>query len=89
MTISEELFERYCANAKLVCRRIPEESGKTPDYELVIGTQVIVAEVKEIEQNPKELESDRLLAKRGYGNVLSDTPGQRGADEDRRFVCSD
>lgn len=76
-TFSEQLFEEYCANARLTCNRVPEEAGKTPDYELVIETQRIIVEVKEFDRNEDEKESDRLLKQRGYGKVLSYTPGER------------
>lgn len=76
-TVSEELFETYCAARGIVCVRIPEGETRTPDYELLCGTQRIVVEVKEITPNKEEQESDQLLARRGYGNVLSHTPGGR------------
>ena len=76
-TKSEKLFEDYCANARLACKRVPEEDSKTPDYELMIECQRIVVEVKEFSRNKDEQESDRLLSERGYGSVLSNTPGDR------------
>ena len=76
-TQSEEWFENYCANAGLDCKRIPEQTSKTPDYELTIDGNRVIVEVKEILRNASERESDRLLAERGYGNVLSQTPGDR------------
>jgi len=62
---------------EIAWERIPETATKTPDYELTILDQRIIAEVKEVDRNQEEIESDRLLAARGYGNVLSDTPGDR------------
>jgi len=76
-TQSERFFEDYCANAGVLCGRISEEDSKTPDYELTIHGQRIVIEVKEFSRNEAELESDRLLSERGYGSVLSNTPGDR------------
>ena len=77
-TISELLFEDYCKRVGIDCTTINEEgSAKTPDYELVIEDQKIIAEVKEINKNKEERESDRLLEERGYGNVLRGTPGAR------------
>ena len=76
-TQSEKWFEHYCAKVGLTSKRIPEGIGKTPDYELTIDGQCVIAEVKEITRNPKECESDKLLYARGYGNVLSHTPGDR------------
>jgi len=76
-TQSEQWFEKYCVNSGIVCKRILEEIGKTPDYELTIDRQRIIVEVKEITRNKKERESDHLLSKRNYGNYLSNTPGDR------------
>ena len=76
-TFSEQLFQDYCAKAGFVCNRLPEEPYKTPDYEIVIEEQRIIVEVKEFDRNKDERESDQLLQQRGYGKVLSYTPGER------------
>jgi hypothetical protein len=76
-TQSEKWFEGYCANSGITCKRISEEYSKTPDYDLTIDGQRIIVEVKEISRNKEERESDRLLSERGYGSVLSHTPGAR------------
>lgn len=76
-TVSEKVFEELCASQGITCLRVEEDEGRTPDYELVVGTERIIVEVKEITPNKEEQESDRLLAERGYGNVLSNTPGDR------------
>jgi hypothetical protein len=77
-TFSEQLFEDYCAQHGISCERIPEsDDAKTPDYELVLGDSRVVVEVKEIARNKEERESDRVMAERGHGNVLSHTPGDR------------
>ena len=76
-TQSEIWFEEYCAQSLLSCKRITEQNTKTPDYELQIDGQRIIVEVKEITRNPEERASDRLLAERGYGAGLSNTPGDR------------
>ncbi|MGD0020907.1 MAG: hypothetical protein ABSC54_01250 [Smithellaceae bacterium] len=76
-TQSEKWFEDFCARSGIECERIEEKSNKTPDYELTIDEQKIIVEVKEITRNKEEQESDRLLSKRGYGSVLSNTPGER------------
>src|SRR5262249_48636283 len=73
----EKWFEDYCASSGIACKRISEEHSKTPDYELTIDGQRIIGEVKEISWHREERESDRLLSERGYGNVLSPTPGNR------------
>ena len=81
--VSELLFEDFCQQSEIRCDRLEAEEvatgvrPKTPDYELLIDDQTIIAEVKEITQNKEERESERLLEKRGYGNVLGGTPGAR------------
>ena len=65
--VSELLFEAYCEKAQIDCEPIPTEKGvKTPDYELSIGGQVIIAEVKEL------LEEDEA-----QGQVKSEIVGAR------------
>jgi len=76
-TQSEICFENLCADLGIPLRRIPEGKSKTPDYELTIGQQTIVAEVKEMTRNKDEQKSDRVLQERGYGNALCTTPGDR------------
>lgn len=70
-------FEDYCANSGIACKRILEKDSRAPDYELTIDGQLIIVEVKEISRNKEEQKSDRLLSERGYGAVLSNTPGDR------------
>ena len=77
-TTSEILFERFCAEAKIRYVPIPRDSEKrTPDYDLVFCATKIVVEVKEIERNEEEKESDRQLELRGYGNATGGVVGQR------------
>ena len=77
MTQSEELFERFCAEVGIEFRKIDEGNETNPDYELKIGDLTIIAEVKEFDRNDAEKTSDRLLEDRGYGEALSNTPGDR------------
>ncbi len=76
-TSSEIYFEKLCADLGISLTRIPEGKIKTPDYEITIDQQLIITEVKEMAHNKEEKESDRVLEERGYGNVLSTTPGDR------------
>lgn len=76
-TQSEKWFEGYCAGSGIPCKRISVETNKTPDYELMIDGQRIIVEVKEISRNREERRSDQLLSERGYGDRLSNTPGDR------------
>ncbi len=76
-TSSEIYFEKLCSELGISLKRIQEGNCKTPDYELTIDHQPIITEVKEMTRNKEEQESDHILRKRGYGNVLSTTPGDR------------
>ena len=65
--MSELLFEAYCERAQIDCEPVPTENGvKTPDFELSIGGQVIIAEVKELKEEdagPGEGKSERVGAR--------------------------
>jgi hypothetical protein len=76
-TLSEYLFERFCDERQIPWKRIPETGARTPDYELFPETAPIVVEVKEITPNAEEIESDRVLHERGWGNAIGHTPGDR------------
>jgi hypothetical protein len=76
-TASEIFFENLCADLGVSLKRISETNTKTPDYELTIEDQLIIAEVKEMTRNNEEEESDRVFQNRGLGNVLCTTPGNR------------
>ena len=76
-TISEEQFEAFCQHRGIPLERIPESDTRTPDYQITIGSERLIVEIKETFPNPEELESDRLLKERGYGNATGGTPGDR------------
>jgi hypothetical protein len=76
-TISEREFEKFCRARRIPFERVPETDCRTPDYEIVLNASRVVVEIKEMERNDEERESDRLVAERGYGNVISHTPGER------------
>lgn len=76
-TQSEKWFEEFCNNAGLNWHRIAEEDNKTPDYQIDIDNQIIIVEIKEFSRNKDEQRSDRLLEERGYGEAISNTPGDR------------
>jgi hypothetical protein len=77
VTLSERLFEDYCSRHGIICERVPETHTRTPDYELIFGEHRVIVEVKEIARNKEEIESDRVMAERGWGNGLSHMPGER------------
>jgi hypothetical protein len=73
MTLSETLFEKFCSNSGINFVPIRTRETKTPDYELTIDREQIIAEVKEIERNRDEQESLRQHGREeGRG-----TPGDR------------
>jgi hypothetical protein len=76
-TFAEYLFERFCDEHGIPCARVPETTAKTPDYEILSKTTPVVVEVKDIEPNAEEIESERLLNERGWGNATGGTPGGR------------
>lgn len=75
-TESETYFEAFCRRNGIELLPVPVGADKTPDYTLTIRDSLIVVEVKQVEPAADELESDRLVAERGYGNVISRTPGK-------------
>lgn len=83
-TVSEKLFEKFCGVRGITYERIDEGDEKTPDYLLTLSDTVVVAEVKEIERNEAEKESDRRLKERGYGDCLTNEPGDRVRNKIRK-----
>jgi hypothetical protein len=77
LTLSEKLFEQYCAAHRITATRVPTTGAKTPDYDLDIDGYPLVAEVKEIARNKEERESDAQLDKLGYGKATGGAPGAR------------
>ena len=76
-TKSEQAFEDYCTAVGIAWTRIDESDKKRPDYSLEIDGRTVIAEVKEVDRNPEEQESDRQLEATGVGKALGNTPGQR------------
>ena len=76
LTKSEQLFESFCRLHRIVCRRVPTASTRTPDYEIYLSRRKVAVEVKEISPNKDELEAQRL-ARLGQFVVVSSTPGGR------------
>ncbi len=53
-TKSEILFEQYCDQLDIDCTPIPRADTKTPDYELVLGAQLVIAELKQLDLNNED-----------------------------------
>lgn len=67
-TKSEGLFVDYCGLRGYIAKRIgqPQDSDRFPDYEVLIGNNRIIAEVKELCANPE----DEKAAKSIQGNRI-------------------
>jgi hypothetical protein len=73
MTISENLFERFCSENEIPCTPIPvakTDSHKTPDYELICHSKIVIAEVKELGTSPDDLARIERLRARGRTEVF-------------------
>lgn len=77
LTTSEIIFEQFCATHGITYERIPTKAERTPDYEITVGEQRIVAEIKQIDPNPNERIEMEQFAKNGW------VVGGRGAPGDR------
>jgi hypothetical protein len=51
LTISEQLFQRFCETYGIPCQRIPAGAVRTPDFRIRLRDQDIVCEVKQIDPN--------------------------------------
>jgi hypothetical protein len=76
-TASEQYFEKFLIERSIDFDLVPTSDMKTPDYLISGNGQRIAVEVKEIERNKEEIESDRLLEERGYGLATGGAPGDR------------
>jgi hypothetical protein len=55
LTAADLLFEQFCAEHGIECRRIPENEQKTPDYEIQLAGAGVAVEVKQLEPNADDL----------------------------------
>jgi hypothetical protein len=76
-TQSEELFEQFCKHHRILCRRLPPASSRTPDYEIYLSRRKVIVEIKEITPNQEELEAERKFRNGERFIVVSSTPGER------------
>lgn len=60
-TISETLFEALCVSHRIDCARIPTGVRPSPDYEIVLGVQRVLVEVKQLDQNERDAEVNHTL----------------------------
>jgi hypothetical protein len=76
-TESETNFEAFCRRNGFALLPVSVGLDKTPDYTLTLAGTQLVVEVKEVRPSADELESERLVAERGYGKVISRTAGKQ------------
>lgn len=87
MTEAEHLFERFCREAGVECRRIGEGPTKTPDYEVRVGGLLVAVEVKQLEPNAddtaklEKLQKERRVS--GWENM--ERPRQSILDATRQL----
>ncbi|TGD71104.1 hypothetical protein E4634_19875 [Mangrovimicrobium sediminis] len=75
-TESEAKFEAYCDDKSVQWEKIEEGHGKSPDYFLTIGSQTVVAEVKQFNPNKDDIANYKKFKEKGF--VVGDsTPGAR------------
>ncbi len=76
MTISEQLFRRFCDENEISCLRIEATTTKTPDYKINIDGVDIIVEIKQIDPSN---EDKALLRKLENGENIAhgSTPGDR------------
>jgi hypothetical protein len=79
-TTSESLFEAFCAEHDVPCAPIPRERGRTADYRLTLGVREVIAEVKQLDPGPADLDISRALAATGRAAVVL-VPGARVRQE--------
>ena len=84
MTISEEQFEHFCRQASIPCTRLAEGEEKTADYDILLGGQRIIVEVKEIKANEADRQAlcelrEKHSAGRGTNKVGSRIRNKIGA----------
>jgi hypothetical protein len=53
-TISESIFESLCLDLGIPCTSIPREDGKTPDFDIELGGNTVVVEVKQLDPNERD-----------------------------------
>lgn len=75
-TKSEQLFEAFCEQIAVEWMRVPEATGRCPDYEIYTNGTRIIAEIKQIDPNEEEKGLEKRQCK-GKVVVFGATPGER------------
>ena len=64
-TISELLFEQFCEENSIPYCRVERQEYKTPDYDICFGEHLVIAEVKQIDQNEDDEKHSEQGRRRG------------------------
>lgn len=84
-TSEAALFEHFCARSGVACTSISAAASPTgqrsPDYELAIGDLTLIAEVKQIDPNPEEMQKWRKHQVDRTTMVFNDDPRSRIRDK--------
>ena len=77
-TKSESLFLEYCNLRGYVAKRISSaaDGGRFSDYEVTIGQNHIIAEIKELQANPTDKNVAKIIQENRI-EVYGDEPGRR------------
>jgi hypothetical protein len=76
-TVSEMLFESFCAARQVAFERVPETTESRPDYWIGSGESRVVAEIKQIDPNDDDLEAMAQMAQGKAAAMGSGPPGER------------
>ena len=76
MTPGEKVFVAFCKANGVPLKRIHEGDAQEPDYEISVGKQPIMVEVKDFDLNPEEKRAHRAL-KEGAMADWGSSPGDR------------
>lgn len=93
MNKSEELLENWCSRNGWLYEKIPENSGRTPDYRVNLSGISLYAEVKEIVATEEERRVIEQLSERGWSDPFGEEPGKtirekikEGYEQIKRFT---
>jgi hypothetical protein len=80
-TAGETFFETFCTDHKVRWEPIPPSSSeKTPDYAIYPNGTKVIAEVKDIQENPTERQQREQLERLGWSTFGSGKVGDRARD---------
>jgi len=78
MNKSEALFEIFCNQNGINCKRIPTDESKTPDFVTWLDSVQVIVEVKQINANSKDLLTLRKLPEDcDESDLYDEMPGER------------